>query len=85
MNLVGDFMRENVKVCLPIPRQYSYLITSATQAFIKGARAVILHGGMSLEECIQLELDAIRDIQFSPAPLFLRLNCVWAQKLVQQP
>jgi hypothetical protein len=85
MNLVGEFMRENVKVGLPIPHQFPGLFTSTTQAFIKGARAVTLHSGMSLGECIQLELDAIRDIQFSTTPLFLRLNCVWAQKLMQQP
>ena len=78
MNLIGEFMRENIKVGLPsFPRLVS------TQAFIKGARTLVLHSGMSLEECIQLELDAIRDIQFASAPLFLRLNCVWTQKLMQ--
>ena len=71
-------MRENVKVCRLFPSSDSALSTR-----IKGARAVVLHGGVSLEECIQLELDAIRDIQFSSTPLFLRLNCVWAQKLMQ--
>ena len=78
-------MRENVKVGLPFPHQFPGLITSATQEFIKGARAVLLYSGMSLEECIELELDAVRAIQFSTTPLLLRLNCVWAQKPTQQP
>ena len=85
MNLVGEFMRENVKVGLAFPHQFPGLITNTTQAFIKGARAVTLQSGVTLEECIQLELDATRDIQFSTTPLFLRLNCVWAQKLMQRP
>src|SRR5258706_1389609 len=37
MNLVGEFMRENVEVGLPFPHQCPGL---ATLAFIKGARAV---------------------------------------------
>ena len=73
-------MRENVKVCRLFPSSDSAL---SLHTRIKGARGVVLHGGVSPEECIQLELDAIRDIQFSSTPLFLRLNCVWAQKLMQ--
>lgn len=71
--------RENVKVGLPFPPG---LVTSATQAFIKGARAVLLYGWISLEECMQLELDVGRDILYHST--LLRLNCVWAQKPVQQ-
>ena len=85
MNLVGEFMREYVKVGLPFPHRFPGLVTSATQEFIKGTWAVPLYSGISLEECIELELDAVRAIQFSTAPLFLRLNCVWAQKPMQQP
>jgi len=69
MNLVGEFMRENVKVSLPFPHQFPGLVTSTTQAFIKGARSVTLHSGMSLDECIQLELDAINSKTFSSLPL----------------
>ena len=45
MNLIGELMRENVKVGLPFPPG---LVISATQAFIKGARAVLFYSGMSL-------------------------------------
>jgi len=48
MNLVGEFMRENVKVGLPFPHQCPGLVSSATLAFIKGARAVLLHESKGL-------------------------------------
>jgi hypothetical protein len=83
INLAGEFMREIVKVGLPLLIRFRS-DSASTQAFIKGTRALVLHNGMSLEECTQLELDAIRDIESSSTPLFLRLNCVWAQKLAQQ-
>ncbi len=66
-------MRETVNVGLPFPHQCPGLVTGATQAFIKGARAVLLHSEMSLEECIQLELDA-RDIQFPSTPVLMCLG-----------
>ena len=79
LDLVGEFMRENVKVH-KLFDTYNSVVLTLFQAFIKGGRTLIMRSGIPLEEYQTLERNATMEIQDSRYPMYLRLNCVTAQK-----
>ncbi|KAG6895754.1 hypothetical protein C0992_012833 [Termitomyces sp. T32_za158] len=79
LNLVGEFMRENVKVgfwlALSIVR-----VIKISKAFIKVGRALIIGSGMASDEYDHLAQEATKEVHDISLPLFLRLHCITARK-----